>query len=400
MTSERGAHCNDRAISPPRLCQSRRPMSRRPTIPAPVVGCSAAPTSIPTAARSKHPPPRHAVVAVVGLGYVGPADGDRAAQRRLPDRRDRHLRHAPGRDPHRQRPSCWSPSSADLARHLAGDGFVLTDRIEALDAADLVLICVPTPVDEQRRPDPRDPARRLRGGRAPRSPGPDAGADLDDLRRRAPASCSSSRCAERGLQVGEDVFVAFAPERIDPGVAEHEQLQTPRVIGGVSETLLPARGRAAAPHLQAPAPRLLARGRRDGEAVREHLPRGQHRARLRDRRSLPDARPGSDRGDRGRGDASRTASWPTTPPPASAGTASRVDPHYLLHPLRERGRPARLAEEALRKLAGRPRHVAWRAHEVLVELGRALAERARARRRRLLQAGRRRHAARRRRSRS
>ena len=32
---------------------------------------------------------------------------------------------------------------------------MLTNRIKALDAADLVLICVPTPVDEQLRPDPR-----------------------------------------------------------------------------------------------------------------------------------------------------------------------------------------------------------------------------------------------------
>ncbi len=54
------------------------------------------------------------------------------------------------------------------------------------------------------------------------------------------------------------------------------------------------------------------------------------------------------------------------------GHCIAVDPYYLLHDLRERGRPATVAEEALRKLAGRPRHVAWRAHEVLVELGRPL----------------------------
>ncbi len=54
------------------------------------------------------------------------------------------------------------------------------------------------------------------------------------------------------------------------------------------------------------------------------------------------------------------------------GHCIAVDPHYLVHDLRERGRPATLAEEALRKLAGRPRHVAWRAHEALVELGRPL----------------------------
>src|SRR6185312_14731542 len=40
--------------------------------------------------------------------------------------------------------------------------------------------------------------------------------------------------AERGLEVGEDVFVAFAPERIDPGVTDHAQLKTPRVLGGVT----------------------------------------------------------------------------------------------------------------------------------------------------------------------
>ena len=56
------------------------------------------------------------------------------------------------------------------------------------------------------------------------------------------------------------------------------------------------------------------------------------------------------------------------------GHCIAVDPHYLLHPLRERGRPAILAEEALRTLAGRPRHIAWRAHEMLVELGLRLAD--------------------------
>ncbi len=65
---------------------------------------------------------------------------------------------------------------------------------------------------------------------------------------------------------------------------------------------------------------------------------------------------------------------PHYPSAGVGGHCIAVDPHYLLHDLRERGRPAKMAEEALRKLAGRPRHVAWRAHEVLVELGRPLPE--------------------------
>ena len=39
----------------------------------------------------------------------------------------------------------------------------------------------------------------------------------------------------RGLVVGQDVFVAFSPERIDPGVAAHVPERTPRVVGGVTE---------------------------------------------------------------------------------------------------------------------------------------------------------------------
>ena len=45
---------------------------------------------------------------------------------------------------------------------------------------------------------PRDPARGVRRGRAPRPSGPDAGADLDHLCRHAPASCWSSRWPSAG----------------------------------------------------------------------------------------------------------------------------------------------------------------------------------------------------------
>lgn len=41
------------------------------------------------------------------------------------------------------------------------------------------------------------------------------------------------------------------------------------------------------------------------------------------------------------------------------------DPHHLLHSLRERGRPATLAEEALRRVDARPRRMAMRAYDVL-----------------------------------
>jgi nucleotide sugar dehydrogenase len=60
-------------------------------------------------------------------------------------------------------------------------------------------------------------------------------------------------------------------------------------------------------------------------------------------------------------------------PSAAAGAQGiDVDPHYLLHPLRERSRPATLAEEAVRTVDARPRRLAMRAHELLLRTGRQL----------------------------
>jgi UDP-N-acetyl-D-glucosamine dehydrogenase len=162
----------------------------------------------------------HTVVAVVGLGYVGlpTAIALRNAGCRIV-----------GIDVSGPRLGAIRSGEAelleseqhDLSRHLASDGFVLTNRVKALDAADLVLICVPTPVDERLRPDPRilrdactSVVRHARPGQT--------------LVLTSTTYVGTTRellaepLAERGLRVGEDVFVAFAPERIDPGVGTHE----------------------------------------------------------------------------------------------------------------------------------------------------------------------------------
>lgn len=40
---------------------------------------------------------------------------------------------------------------------------------------------------------------------------------------------------EKGLKVGEDFFLAFSPERVDPGRKDWTTLNTPKVIGGITE---------------------------------------------------------------------------------------------------------------------------------------------------------------------
>jgi UDP-N-acetyl-D-glucosamine dehydrogenase len=42
--------------------------------------------------------------------------------------------------------------------------------------------------------------------------------------------------AEHGLTVGEDWFLAFSPERVDPGREDYTTINTPKVMGGITET--------------------------------------------------------------------------------------------------------------------------------------------------------------------
>jgi len=97
-----------------------------------------------------------------------------------------------------------------------------------------VIIAVPTPVDERRQPD----LRPLRGACDTVVEHARAG---QTIILTSTTSIGSTRrmlvepLARRGLIAGEDVYVAFAPERIDPGVKAHAQQATPRVVGGVTE---------------------------------------------------------------------------------------------------------------------------------------------------------------------
>jgi UDP-N-acetyl-D-glucosamine dehydrogenase len=342
-----------------------------PTIPAPVVGSSAVPTSIPTAAPIQTSAAANAVVAVVGLGYVGLPTaiamrnaGCRIVGIDVSAKRLDAIRTG--------RAELLESERADLDGHLAGDGFALTDRIEALDAADLVLICVPTPVDEHHLPD----LEILRGACAAVVAHARQGQTLV-LTSTTYVGSTRELLVEplqaRGLKVGEDVCVAFAPERIDPGVAGHEQLQTPRVIGGVSETCFRRAAellRHTCKHLH----RVSSPEAAEMVKLHENTFRAVNIA-LAFEIAEACRTHGLDPVEVIEGAASKPYGFMAHYPSAGVGGhCIAVDPHYLLHPLRERGRPARVAEEALRKLAGRPRHVAWRAHEVLVELDRRMAE--------------------------
>ena len=310
-----------------------------------------------------------AVVAVVGLGYVGlpTAIALRAAGARIigidiSSRRLEEIRAGEA--------ELLAVEQEQLSGYLQDGGFSLTDRPEALEAADLVLVCVPTPVDEERRPEPVALERAceavVRHARAGQTFVLTSTSYVGATRKLLVEPLE-----ERGLRAGEEVFVAFAPERIDPGVGEHVQLNTPRVIGGVSEscrrqasTLLSHTCSELHPVSSPEGAEMvklyentfralnIALSFEIAEACREH---------------------GLDPVEVTEAAASKPFGFMAHYPSAGVGGhCIGVDPHYLTFPLRERGRPANLVEEAMRKLAGRPGQIVQRAQEMLCDEGREL----------------------------
>jgi UDP-N-acetyl-D-glucosamine dehydrogenase len=120
----------------------------------------------------------------------------------------------------------------EVIRSMTTCGFVPTDRFERLDEPDAIIICVPTPLTEAREPDlsfvvssAKAIAERLRPGQlvileSTTYPGTTRDVVLPILQ-------------SRGLEVGRDFFLAFSPEREDPGNASFSAPTIPKVVGGL-----------------------------------------------------------------------------------------------------------------------------------------------------------------------
>jgi UDP-N-acetyl-D-glucosamine dehydrogenase len=100
-------------------------------------------------------------------------------------------------------------------------------------AADVVLICVPTPLTPERTLDRRYVRQAAATVLAHARPG-----QLVLLQSTAAPGTTREELAgplaARGLEVGTDVYVAYAPERIDPGNPHYGVRNTPKLIGGVT----------------------------------------------------------------------------------------------------------------------------------------------------------------------
>ncbi len=108
-----------------------------------------------------------------------------------------------------------------------------------LAAADAISICVPTPLRKTKDP---DISYIVDATECIATYMPASGGQLIVLESTTYPGTTDEiilpRLSRDGLQAGRDFFLAFSPERIDPGRTDYTVRTTPKVIGGVTEACL------------------------------------------------------------------------------------------------------------------------------------------------------------------
>ena len=309
-------------------------------------------------------------VAIVGLGYVGlptalafHAAGARvlavdSSAERLARIRARQV-------------DLLESDHRRLEAALGDDAFALVTDPSYASWARAVVICVPTPVTAHLTPDLSALDRACAAAVLHAVPG-----QVVILTSTSYVGCTEDLLAgplsRRGLRVGRDVFVAFSPERIDPGNDRYAHEVVPRVVGGVT------------PHCTAEAVKVLAHctgnlhevsSTRAAEMTKlfENTFRAVNIALANEVAEISRTL-GLDVMEVINAAATKPYGFmPFFPGPGAGGHCIPCDPHYLLWQLRRTRLPTPVVAEAMAAIAGRPRRVVERVREVLSDAGIGLA---------------------------
>ncbi|MEW4453858.1 nucleotide sugar dehydrogenase [Bremerella sp. JC817] len=174
-----------------------------------------------------------AIVGVIGMGYVGLPlvktfadcgyrclgfDTDPAKVEKL-TRGESYIKHIAGE---------WIATNVKMGRFSA-----TTDTVRMAEA-DVLLICVPTPLDSSRDPDLKYVERTAEAIAQSLRPG-----QLVVLESTTYPSTTKDIVLpileKSSLKPGIDFFVAYSPEREDPGNPKFTAANIPKVIGGLEE---------------------------------------------------------------------------------------------------------------------------------------------------------------------
>jgi UDP-N-acetyl-D-glucosamine dehydrogenase len=179
---------------------------------------------------------RSAVVGVVGLGYVGlplAVEFGKAGFKVIGyDVSTRVIDLLASGKSHIQ-----DVPSAEVAALVKSGAFVATAEAARLAEVDAVSIAVPTPLVKTRDPDMSFVDKATDTLAAHCRPG-----TLVVLESTTYPGTTRElvqpKFERKGLTVGKDIFLAFSPERVDPGNGKYNTKNTPKVVGGITPACL------------------------------------------------------------------------------------------------------------------------------------------------------------------
>jgi len=176
---------------------------------------------------------KKAKVAVIGLGYVGLPTAVEIARAGFfvfgIDRNKERVKQI-----NKGHSYILDVSSRELKEIINSKKFRAVNNYEPLKKSDIILICVPTPLDKNKIPDisyiksaTEEIKKRVRPGQliileSSTYPGTTEEVILPALQ-------------ENGYRVGKDFYLAYSPERVDPGNKNYKLKNVSRVVGGVTQ---------------------------------------------------------------------------------------------------------------------------------------------------------------------
>lgn len=177
---------------------------------------------------------KKAKIGVMGIGYVGlpllirfleegfyaiGLDIDKEKVEKL-NRGDSYIKHIP---------------SDIFKKH--SNNFHATTDMDELSEVDVIIICVPTPLKDEKEPDMQyientteEIRKRLRRGQ------------LISLESTTYPGTTREillpKFQSRGFEAGKDFYLVFSPEREDPGNKKYNTKNMPKVVGGITKNCL------------------------------------------------------------------------------------------------------------------------------------------------------------------
>ena len=121
----------------------------------------------------------------------------------------------------------------DLIPHIQSGRLTATSDYDALREADAIFICVPTPYDAQRAPD-LSYIQAASYGIRPRMKSGQLVVLQSTTYPGTTEEIVQPILEKSGLKAGVDFYLAFSPERIDPGNKQWSAYNTPKVVGGIT----------------------------------------------------------------------------------------------------------------------------------------------------------------------